>query len=781
MDLEPANEHDEEENQFLAKLRTKFARSRNEITTLQAHVLALERENLGLKRDVATVPELERENSKLKYENAELKLSLKRRETDLKDSQTLLGQYVLTTSRQEPAKTFGGISGCAELLPMLKRARSPSVELLECPPMPHKKFKEISGGPLESQIAPQMSPSLPGWEVVKKCAVVGLEANRISTSLEAKIDKDTIRREAGEESPNTIVSFNIISSLPSSLPKNLKADRLQAVMSHNDDEARVDSATLVTLSLPKHVPPTAVTSNTSQSMPSSTFKDLKGTYTQSNPQSKKEHDWKNTHTNDASCLHTETAVVFSNSLQLMTSSTPEDSNTPSLTPALTSQIPPPARAQSNQTSREDDTTVITKTEGVFRVLNEGQVILAAVSPSSQSMLGNPKQAGTLPNTATVEDRNRPNASSENLFTTPNYGSSIASGSPSISFLKEASAGEQTREDATPSTLTDMAKFYLKSSSTLTITPPPLDLDVPRAFLRVTYGGSDQHWLQFIPASRNPSGPHQRRIVFPKQELNPAMPTAPGEPGLIFASRHEILSNPPWMVFRKGPKAPAVWRYLGEYECVLCGTMTAEQFKNLTPEIKREWAKALLTTKAFNVYVAMRARIALRKGGAIPLEDKEDEKRRVEVEIEAIKRDKGQPVSVADIIAALSNNDEGIDIIRMTCVKYDHDFVNHMKVKLLDYQVKPKGKRPGGHSKALIVMKQLKKPTPNARLQGVSAVNGNADFAGHSDEEYMESLRERAGPSMSISVTPGSGLRRSARKSVVSFPFEDDSEDDPAFL
>jgi hypothetical protein len=60
-------------------------------------------------------------------------------------------------------------------------------------------------------------------------------------------------------------------------------------------------------------------------------------------------------------------------------------------------------------------------------------------------------------------------------------------------------------------------------------------------------------------------------------MNPAMPLLPGEPGLLFASRHEVLDGW-WGVFRRHLNGKdAVWLYLGEYESTLIGKMTKEQF------------------------------------------------------------------------------------------------------------------------------------------------------------------------------------------------------------
>lgn len=60
-------------------------------------------------------------------------------------------------------------------------------------------------------------------------------------------------------------------------------------------------------------------------------------------------------------------------------------------------------------------------------------------------------------------------------------------------------------------------------------------------------------------------------------MNPAMPLLPGEPGLLFASRHEVLDGW-WGVFRRHLNGKdAVWLYLGEYESTLIGKMTKVQF------------------------------------------------------------------------------------------------------------------------------------------------------------------------------------------------------------
>lgn len=76
------------------------------------------------------------------------------------------------------------------------------------------------------------------------------------------------------------------------------------------------------------------------------------------------------------------------------------------------------------------------------------------------------------------------------------------------------------------------------------------------------------------------------------------------------------------------------------------------------KVQREWAKSLLAVKQFTVYVSMRARIALRKAGCIPLEDKSKEDALIDEEIDAVRVNKGRPVSVDDVVNALGRGDGG---------------------------------------------------------------------------------------------------------------------------
>ncbi|KAJ2911597.1 hypothetical protein MD484_g8818, partial [Candolleomyces efflorescens] len=230
---------------------------------------------------------------------------------------------------------------------------------------------------------------------------------------------------------------------------------------------------------------------------------------------------------------------------------------------------------------------------------------------------------------------------------------------------------------------DAVAQYLHGAPHLPIDPAPSDLHVKRKFLREEYGGSDQQFVQYIQPTRNPSSKKKKRcLVFPMPNMNPAMPLVPGEPGLLFASRHEVLDGL-WGVFRRHlNERDTEWLYLGEYESTLVGKMTKEQFCAQRPSVQRSWAKLLLSQKAFDCYVSMRARIALRKRGEIPVNEAADGDSYyaclVIQEMESIKQGRGKFLTEEDIIDAFTRGDEGIDIIRMQCVQYDRTFAQDIE-------------------------------------------------------------------------------------------------------
>jgi hypothetical protein len=66
---------------------------------------------------------------------------------------------------------------------------------------------------------------------------------------------------------------------------------------------------------------------------------------------------------------------------------------------------------------------------------------------------------------------------------------------------------------------------------------------------------------------------------------------------------------------------------------------------------------LLRMKKFDVYVSMRARIALRKVGVLPVADAHEAEILVKAEMDKIRASKGTEVTEDEIMGALNRGDE----------------------------------------------------------------------------------------------------------------------------
>ncbi|KAK0493168.1 hypothetical protein EDD18DRAFT_1180920 [Armillaria luteobubalina] len=233
-------------------------------------------------------------------------------------------------------------------------------------------------------------------------------------------------------------------------------------------------------------------------------------------------------------------------------------------------------------------------------------------------------------------------------------------------------------------------------------PPSTGFYVSRVFVSSIYGGSSMQFMQKLTA-------FDIQCIWPTKDLNPLVVDSPGAPGLLFTSRPEIVGGTPWHVFcKRQVEKRTLWEYAGKYTMVVSGKIEAEQFAAQTETTKKRWGDYLVTRKEARVYVAMRARIALRKHGQ-PLDE-----RRVCMEIEAVmgramekpgdeemtkqdkQKEKGKikarvplAVTAGDVIEAFCNDDEYINILRMDCIGYDHAFVRDMQKKLSQWQPKPK--------------------------------------------------------------------------------------------
>jgi hypothetical protein len=117
--------------------------------------------------------------------------------------------------------------------------------------------------------------------------------------------------------------------------------------------------------------------------------------------------------------------------------------------------------------------------------------------------------------------------------------------------------------------------YLGSTKVFPIFPPPVAVRVSRPALSEAYNLPGMGLLWVSKSKRNPL-----RIMMPTYEVNPEMPRAPGEPGILLSCREEMCKNGPWTLFVKveGLKT-ARWDYAGEYTSQTVDKMSKEEFQS----------------------------------------------------------------------------------------------------------------------------------------------------------------------------------------------------------
>ncbi|KAF9480887.1 hypothetical protein BDN70DRAFT_931371 [Pholiota conissans] len=239
---------------------------------------------------------------------------------------------------------------------------------------------------------------------------------------------------------------------------------------------------------------------------------------------------------------------------------------------------------------------------------------------------------------------------------------------------------------------NLIREYLQEEAAIPVSPSALAPEVPRLFLKKIYGGNGGRLLASC-GKNNPSGKKKNRhMVFADLELNPHMPSTAGTSGIVLAFPIQISTKSPWSLFcaRNIETGRQVCTYTGEYKTEFVGKMTAQCFREQSYQTKLHWARQILNEgKRFNIFRVIRARIALRLASVIPIEHKA-KNGIVKKEALAIKKGKGLPLSEDNIITAFSNEEEQIDIFRMTCVNYDHVFANDIKTRFAKESA-PKGK------------------------------------------------------------------------------------------
>ncbi|KAF7326217.1 hypothetical protein MKEN_00474200 [Mycena kentingensis (nom. inval.)] len=217
--------------------------------------------------------------------------------------------------------------------------------------------------------------------------------------------------------------------------------------------------------------------------------------------------------------------------------------------------------------------------------------------------------------------------------------------------------------------------YLIPIAAFSISPDPdPTLFGSRLHINGVFGGGTGSMLAQITTSPMASGATEKiTAAFPQHKFNPLLPERPGAPGIIFASRADlIVAGKIYRLFVPVKRQKtAVWMYMGDYVHTHAGIVPAEVWASQTNTVKRTWAVHLKGTKT-GEYAQMREKLKT--------SEKELEK----------------------LVQALCSGDErvSIGIVQMRCVAYDHTFATHLRhafdhpsAKVLE-QIANKGKRRG---------------------------------------------------------------------------------------
>ncbi|KAJ7715819.1 hypothetical protein B0H16DRAFT_1741669 [Mycena metata] len=240
--------------------------------------------------------------------------------------------------------------------------------------------------------------------------------------------------------------------------------------------------------------------------------------------------------------------------------------------------------------------------------------------------------------------------------------------PTLHLQAEGDLPPQAEAEDHPTT--DLVAKYLRATQPLTIRSPASNARFSRPnFLNPRFGGQEQHWSTVFTAAPCAG----RRIMFPTIGMHPHMPSHPGQPGLLFTLSLEVTipvgnAGPISVFSRKYNKRQGmVWRYLGEYVHEAVRKLKPEQYAVQSPQFHEKWAHNILNSnKAPLPFRLVRAKIALRKFN-VPTTA-------AAINAEVKQKRKKIPLTADEVSRAFERGEQYLNIVRMRCVSYDHEFV-----------------------------------------------------------------------------------------------------------
>ncbi|TFY66219.1 hypothetical protein EVG20_g4870 [Dentipellis fragilis] len=282
--------------------------------------------------------------------------------------------------------------------------------------------------------------------------------------------------------------------------------------------------------------------------------------------------------------------------------------------------------------------------------------------SSTSSIGAPPQSLKSPKASNVPERKRKEKPSKDP---------IKDGAPRSTSVKHhlSATGIPVVISAHPSSLSALQQriaavttFGVRLSSKVS------PMGVSRTFLVKTYGISGSMASTIKPEMNVPRGT-MRRLILPRPEFNPGLPSSPGAPGTVLTNRSDILECGPVSLWIQAIPGEGLWKYFGNYDLARSvQPLTAAEARGLDKNTVRVWAESL-SSNVWDCHAELRVRIWFRKIGAEATESA------IARHIELL-RNKKSPIDLNknDIVEALGSWQETLHVVTIRCVGYDYDFL-----------------------------------------------------------------------------------------------------------
>ncbi|KAF9530953.1 hypothetical protein CPB83DRAFT_146627 [Crepidotus variabilis] len=198
-----------------------------------------------------------------------------------------------------------------------------------------------------------------------------------------------------------------------------------------------------------------------------------------------------------------------------------------------------------------------------------------------------------------------------------------------------------------------------------------DQSVTREFMARTYGGSMQATCPTI-GEKNRRRHNYDNFTYLHPAYHPHAPLLPGRPGLFFC----CSGGGDWpglqRVFVRDPDPKlTIWTYLGQYDIKSCPSLTKEEWKSLTIQIRAHWGNEICRQRwGGDVLLRIQARKELMPGQQLT--------ERLLQRVQGSNRWK--TVTPLEVTDAYDRGEEHIGVWTLKCVGYDEKFQRELCAK-----------------------------------------------------------------------------------------------------